>query len=133
MNVLTANPTEELIRRGYAVFETGDFDTFLTMFDENVVWHIGGRHRVTGDYHGRDQVHEFVATLFDQTQGSFWIETNEVLASNGRAVALGTMRARRNGKALEQKIVHVFNVRDGVVTEFWHIPYDQYLDDQFWS
>lgn len=134
MHTATTGPSEALIRKGYAVFQTGDLESFLTMLDEDVEWHIGGRHRVSGDYHGRDEVHEFLATLFDLTRGSFSIETNEVLASNGRAVALGTMRAKRNGKTLEQKIVHVFEVRDGeAVKEFWHIPYDQYLDDDFWS
>jgi ketosteroid isomerase-like protein len=134
MYTQVTSPTEALIWKGYGVFHTGDLEAFLGMLDENVEWHIGDRHHVSGDYHGSDEVHEFLATLFDLTRGSFSIDTHEVMGRNGRAVALGTMRATRNGKALEQKIVHVFDVRDGeAVTQFWHVPFDRYLHDGFWS
>jgi ketosteroid isomerase-like protein len=44
---------EELVGRAYEAVATGAVGSVLDRFDEDVVWHVGGRNLLSGDYHGR--------------------------------------------------------------------------------
>jgi ketosteroid isomerase-like protein len=41
--------------------------------------------------------------------------------------------AEANGKSLDVRGCHVWDVRDGKAVEFWGIAFDAYAEDEFWS
>ena len=40
-----AEENVEVMRRAYEAFNTGDVNTLIELFDENVAWHLPGRDR----------------------------------------------------------------------------------------
>ena len=128
-----AHPNEDLVRRGYAAFGTGDVATLRALFADDVVWHVGGRSPITGDYKGKDEVLGFFAQLAELTGGTFRVDVHDVLANDELVVALTNGTAERGGKTLNDNGAQVFHVQGGKVTEQWFHPGDQTATDEFWS
>jgi uncharacterized protein len=122
---------EDLARRGYEAFGKGDLDTLREQLDPNVVWHVGGRGPLAGDYRGIDEVFGFFAKIVELTGGTFKLEVHDLLANDEHVVALVVARGERGGKTLEDPQAHVLHVRDGKVTEFWGHAWDLYAADEF--
>jgi len=118
------------IRDGYAAFAKGDFTALNDLFAEDIVWHVGGRNQLSRDYHGRDEVYRLFGELFTITDGTFHADLNAVFADDERGVALVTLTASREGRSARTSDAHIFNLRDGVVTEFWDASTNQYAFDE---
>ena len=128
-----AHPNDDLVRRGYAAFGSGDVATLGTLLADDIVWHVGGRSPITGDYKGKDQVFGFFAGLAERAGGTFRLEIHDVLANDEHAVALVKATGERAGKTLNDNGVQVFHVHGGKVTETWFHPGDQSAADAFWT
>ncbi len=128
-----AHPNEELTRRGYAAFSSGDMDTLNELFADDLVWHVGGRSPLAGDYRGKDAVFGFFARTVEMSGGTFRLEVHDILANDEHVVALAAARGEREGKTLQDNSVQVLHVKDGKVTESWFHPGDAYATDEFWS
>jgi len=128
-----AHPNEDLVRRGYAAFQSGDMDTLRGLFADDIVWHAPGRNQLSGDFKGIDAVIGTFAKTFELTQGSFVLELHDVIANDEHAVALVRINAKRGDASLEDNSVQVFEISDGKVTEQWLYPGDLYAADAFWG
>ena len=128
-----AHPNEDLVRRGYKAFGTGDIATLRELFADDLVWHVGGRSPITGDYKGKDEVLGFFAQLAERTRGTFRLDVHDVLANDEHAVALVKATAEREQKTLNDNGAQVFHVQGGKVTEQWFHPGDQNATDGFWT
>lgn len=129
-----AHPNEDLIRKAYDAFGSGDRDTIEELFADNIAFHVSGRNPLSGDHMGKDQVFELFARLAEISEKSFRTELHDILANDEHAVALQRWTAQREGKAsLEDRNVSVFHIRGGKITEVWHHAGDQYAQDQFFS
>jgi ketosteroid isomerase-like protein len=54
---MAEHPNVELLRRGYAAFETGDMETLRSeLFAPDIVWHHLGDNPMAGEYEGPEQV-----------------------------------------------------------------------------
>jgi ketosteroid isomerase-like protein len=126
-----AHPNEELVRKGYEAFNTGDMDTIRETFDPNIVWHIGGRSDLAGDYKGVDEVLGFFGKIIGMFDAPPQLELHDVLANDEHAVALIKSTSKKGGKSRTSEAVHLFHVKDGKATEFWDHPLDMYGDDEF--
>ena len=128
-----AHPNEELLRRGYAAFATGDLATVMSIFDEDIVWHSPGRSPLAGDYEGHQQVTEFFGKIFELSGGTFRNEIHDILVNEEHAVVLLRSRAERPGKSFDATVCHVWHLSDGKATEFWNLTLDPYAADEFWG
>ena len=129
-----AHPNEDLVRRGYAAFGSGDMATLNDLFTDGIVWHTPGRSPVSGDAVGKEAVFGYFAKLAELTGGSLKLELHDVLANDEHAVALMTSHAARpDGRTIDDIATQVFHISDGKVTESWFHPGDQYAADEFWS
>jgi uncharacterized protein len=129
-----AHPNEDLARRGYAAFAAGDMATLDDLFADDIVWHVGGRGPLSGDYEGKEAVIAYFGRLAQETGGNFRIELHDMLANDEHVVALTSASAERQGRSLDNaRGVQVFHIRDGKVTESWFHSGDQYADDEFFS
>jgi len=107
--------------------------TLGELFADDIVWHVGGRSPITGDYKGKEQVFAFFAQLAERAGGTFRLDIHDVLANDEHVVALVTTTGQRQGKTLSTNGAQVFHVQGGKVTETWFHPDDQYAGDEFWS
>jgi len=128
-----AHPNEELLRRGYEAFAAGDLDTVLSIFDENIRWHVPGQSPLAGDYRGHEEVIAFFGNLVELSGGTFSVEVHDVLANDEHVVVLAVVRAERDGRSFAGMAAHVWHVAHGKAVEFWTAPTDPYGADEFWS
>ena len=128
-----AHPNEDLVRRGFAAFGTGDIAALSELLADDIVWHVGGRSPITGDYKGKDEVLGFFAQLAERAGGTFRVEIHDLLANDEHVVALVKGTGERGGKTLNDNGAQVFHVQGGKVTEQWFHPGDPYAADEFWS
>ncbi len=127
------HPNAELVRSGYEAFGRGDIPAVLAVFADDIVWHIGGRNLLSGDYHGHDGVIAFFTKLMELSGGTFKLSVHDITASDRHVIAIVDLTAERDGKPWENNGIHVWHLADGKVAEFRAVPVDPYLDDGFWS
>ena len=95
-----AHPNEDLIRRGYDAFSSGDLQTLREVFHPDIVWHAPGRSQLSGDHRGVDAVLGFFGQTMELTGGAFRVEVHDVVANDAHAVGLNSVYAERAGKTL---------------------------------
>ena len=128
-----AHPNEELVRRGFDAFATGDIDTLRQLFDQDAIWHVPGRSPLSGDHRGLDAILGFLARTMELTGGTFRADVHDVVANDEHAVALYVTRGEREGRTLESRDVLVSHVRNGKLAEAWLLSADLYTVDEFFS
>ena len=128
-----AHPNEDLVRRGYAAFGTGDIGTLQELFADDIVWHFPGSSVVSGDFKGKAEVMGWLAKNAELSGGTLRIEAHDILANDEHAVGLIRVTGQRAGKSLDDPSVQVFHIKDGKVTEVWLNPNDQEASDNFWA
>jgi uncharacterized protein len=126
---MAEHPNVARVRDGYAAFAKGDFAVLTDLFADDLVWHVGGRSQLAGEYRGRDDVFAFFGKIMEVTEGSFRLDVHAILADDEHAVALVFGTASRGGRSITDIAAHVFHLRDGKVTEYWNATTDQYAFD----
>ena len=121
---MAEHPNLERMRGGYQAFQSGDLEGLTDFLAEDVLWHVQGDSVLSGDYKGHQEVLGLFGRLAQESEGTFKIDVHDLLANDEHGVALVQMQAEREGKTLDQRIVHVFHLEDGKVTEFWGFPED---------
>jgi uncharacterized protein len=111
----------------------GDMDTARELLAEDLVFHVSGESRFSGEHRGRDAFFELFGTLNDLTGGTFSSEHRETLDNDGYSIALSKVSATRDDKQLDGDVVDICRWQDGQVVEEWIVPFDQREADAFWS
>ncbi|HTG46469.1 MAG TPA: nuclear transport factor 2 family protein [Actinomycetota bacterium] len=128
-----SHPNEDLVRQGYAAFQSGDMATLGELFAADIVWHSPGRNQLSGDYAGAEAVIGLFQKTFELTGGSFKLELHDVVGNDEHVAALVHVEGQRDGKTLSDNSVQVFEIAGGKVTEQWLYPGDPYASDDFWA
>ncbi len=108
------HPHETVLRNAYAAFNRDDLDGFLEPFADDAVLH-----GADGDVEGKEGIRAVVEMLRQLSGGTLRIEVHDVLANDEHTVVLQTTRAERGGEQLADRVVYVFHVRDGLITDAW--------------
>jgi uncharacterized protein len=116
--------------RGLRERRHGAVQNLLT---DDVVYHVGGRNPLAGDYRGKDSVLGFIGELVSQTGGNYKLEVRDALGSDQHGAALVREVAERQGRDLDHNAVHLYRMVDGKVAEGWFYADDPYMEDEFWS
>jgi ketosteroid isomerase-like protein len=110
---------EEVIRAYVGAFARGDLQAANGYLADQIVYHVGGRHSLAGDYRGKDEVVGFFKHRSERTGGTFRVIPHDLLANDIHGVALSAVTAERGGKNYAWNVVTVYHVSDGKVTECW--------------
>src|SRR2546422_5203690 len=114
-----SNGNEDTLRTVYDAFTKGDVDTVMGLYTDDIKFHVSGRGLVSGDYSGKGEVLGFFGKLMELSGGTFHLEVLDILANNEHGITLTMERGQRGGKTLENRAVHVWEIRDGKCTQFW--------------
>jgi ketosteroid isomerase-like protein len=128
-----ADANRALITDAYAAFGRGDIPSALKSLSENILWHVPGRGPLARDYHGHEEVLEFIQHFMELSSGTFQVRVDDVLAQGDRVIVLVTESAERKGRSWSSPQVHSWTVKDGRATVFWQFQGDTYTEDEFWS
>ena len=103
---MSEQENKDLIKRGYEAFSSGDMETVMNLFDDNIEWVQPGESAISGTYHGKGEVGEYLARLAEK---SLTVSLNRLIAEGDDVVALTeiTLGGDRGADA------DVFTIRNG--------------------
>lgn len=123
-----------MIRRALEVYNSGDHDGMRDFLADDIVWHVGGKHVLSGDYVGVDAVIGYFRRVRRETAGTLQVEPAEVLANDRHASIFMHVSAHREVRRMDVLIAEALRLdADGRWTEYWALANDQDEVDAFWS
>lgn len=99
----------DLVRKGYEAFASGDMETVLALFDDNVEWVQPGNSTISGTYHGKGELTGFLARLAEMNVTA---KLNRLVADGDVVVAITETTV--NGETGHD--ADVFTIRGGKTT-----------------
>ena len=131
---IAEHPGVTRARQYMEAFHAWRVDAMRDFYSDDVVWHVAGNHRLSGDYRGKNELFEYFRTVRDLTGGSLILEPESILASDRHTAMFTRVRGSRAGRALDVLLAQVMTVGpDGRWTEYWAVADDQEAVDAFWS
>jgi ketosteroid isomerase-like protein len=131
---MTEHPNVARARGAFETFNRGDFGAYRQFFTEDVVWHVGGNHPLSGDYRGRDALFAYFDKVRQLTGGSLRTTPQDILADDAHCGVFTRVTAERDGRKLDVVQAQAFRVNaDGKFSEYWALADDQDAVDAFWS
>jgi ketosteroid isomerase-like protein len=128
------HPHGERARTVLAEVSAGNLDALSDQMTDDIVWHVGGEHPLSGDYQGREAVMDYHRRVADLTGGSLRLEPVDVLASDRHLGIFLKAVAGEGGPALDTTMVEAIRLtEDGKWAEFWALADDQAGVDAFWK
>jgi uncharacterized protein len=126
------HPNVAIVREGFAAFERGDMEWMNEHLADDVVWHVGGNSKWSGDYKGRDKVLEFFGRQTQALGQAPALDIHDILGNDDHVVVLGTAKATGpDGSSAEWKYTQIFHVEDGKATEVWGMAENDAAVDPF--
>ena len=122
-----------MLRNGYRAYAESDMATLSALYSPDVVFHVSGRHPLSGDYLGLDSAFGYMLKVGEITEGRGGFEVETALADDDTVVAVVTGVAWSKDTEFRRRIMHVYRIENGQVREFWDLPYDQHAEDEFWT
>jgi ketosteroid isomerase-like protein len=131
---MAEHPNVTRAREAFEAFNRGDFARYRQSFTDDVVWHVGGNHPMSGDYRGRDALFDYFERVRQLTGGSLRTSPQDILADATHCGVFTRVTAEREGRQLDVIQAQAFRMNaDGKFTEYWALADDQDAVDAFWS
>jgi uncharacterized protein len=137
---MTEHPNVERFRRLYEAFGKGDVDTIREALADDLVWHVPGRHRFSGDRNKAETMALFEEVVPDFSEtgepiiSTFNIEIDGIHASDDWVFMRVHWDHARNEKRFDQHGVEVYRLdSEGRISEFWALMHDTTAFDEFFS
>lgn len=115
-----------------AVTPGKDITPMRSVEHPGLIAHIPGRSPIGGTWQGRDQLMAAVQQLGALAEGTLQIEPN-VVATDHFAINSQRVTASRKGRQLNQILLEVWRLENGVGVEIWDHFEDQEAWDAFWQ
>ncbi len=96
----------EVIKQGYRAFASGDIETVMRLYDDEVEWVQPGDSAISGTYHGKAEIGELLRRLGEKTAV---VRAQRYFADGDTVVVLS--EATIGGETSQD--VEVFTLRDG--------------------
>jgi len=86
-----------------------------------------------GDHVGWQAVAEFFGRSMQLTRGTFRVEVLDVLTNTTRGAVVVRSSGERDGKRLDDRQVHLYQLENGQVVEVWQFVGDGHAAEDFWA
>jgi hypothetical protein len=125
------HPNAALTRRVFAAFGK-DAMQISAALTRDIVWRVPGDTAMSGEYHGRRDVVEFLRRTGLETDGTYGSKLHTVIANDDWGLAVYRAWGRRNGIDLDVDQAFVIRFEDGRWKEVTAVPLDAAFD-AFWA
>jgi hypothetical protein len=122
----------QVMRRALEAFQSGDKATLGQIFSKDVVWHVPGKSFLAKDYKGQEEVFTFFGRLMELTNGTFRVESLDILANDRGGVFIDRLTAQRNGRKLNVRLLLYVVIRGRQIVEGIDHFHPEHLWDAFW-
>ncbi|MGV0791186.1 nuclear transport factor 2 family protein [Mycolicibacterium sp. XJ1819] len=82
---MSEKENKEQIQRGYEAFASGDIESVMDLFDDDIEWVQPGESSVSGTFHGKTEVIEQLGRLAEK---GLTVRLNQLIAEGDTVVAL---------------------------------------------
>jgi len=114
------HPNVDLVRQGYEAFKSGDTARMDQLLADDVVWHVGGKSKLSGTYRGKPEVMNLFARQAQVLGSSPRVDVHDIVGNDEHVIAIGTASADDpDGGSVEWLYANVFHVEDGKAKEVW--------------
>jgi ketosteroid isomerase-like protein len=120
-----------LTRRVFAAFGNNPM-AISAALARDVVWRVPGNTVMSGEYHGRREVVEFLRRTASETGGTYRSRLHTVFADDDWVVAIYRATGRRNGIDLNVDQAFVIRCKDNQWQEVTAVPLDSAFE-RFWA
>lgn len=130
----TANA--RLVQKFYAAFMSADSDATMALVTPDFVMHVPGKGLNAGEYWGREGLQHFMTNIREYNGGVFSMNVEALATGAGSAFtreAVVINRKQDPDKLWSLRFLMEYRIKDGLVSEAWTIPEDQYAYDAFWT
>jgi ketosteroid isomerase-like protein len=127
----TEHPNAALVRRLFGAFGNDPMAVGAALA-RDIVWRVPGNTVMSGEYHGRRDVVEFLRRTGLETGGTYRSQLHTVLADDEWAVAIYRASGSRNGIDLDVEQALVIRIADGMLQNVTAVPLDSAFE-RFWS
>ncbi|MCU1449766.1 MAG: hypothetical protein JWP02_1936 [Acidimicrobiales bacterium] len=103
----------DVVRHMYEAIAGGDIEGFVALLDPEVVWTVPGRHDLAGTFRGIPNLLAHLAEVFQRTEGQIVIAVDEVVGGERCTMAVVDVQLTVAGNAVEDRQVHLFELRAG--------------------
>lgn len=119
---MTTNRT--IVEQWMTALATGDQETFWEIHAEDVVYNISGHSVISGQVRGRkammDEIVPHVFNALDLERSRFASKWKIMCDDGNRVVTIMEADCHAlNGVQYDQRYLHIFGVRDGLIAEVW--------------
>lgn len=130
---MNEHPNAAVVRSAYEAMEKGDVAGVAELLDDGIIWHESTP-GFQGDYRGRDQVLAFLGRVFMEAGVQMTdISIHDILANDDHAVILHESTIRKDDRVFTGQYADIYHVRNGKLTEHWHLPVDSRADEDFFT
>ena len=130
---MNEHPNAAVIRSAYAAVERGDMKTFTSVLDDDILWHES-MPGFEGTYRGCDETLAFLGRVFAETGMELHrIAIDHVLADDTHVAVMLETTVTIGGRRETSRYVDVYRVRDGKLTEHWHLPLDPKVEAELYA
>ena len=117
-----SSPAVDAVKDFYARLAAGDLHAALARLGDTVTWHEapGMPYEAAEPYRGAQQVAQHVLAPITADVTGLTLTNTQVLGLGTTVAVLGryTGTSSRSGRPLDLPYLHVWTVRDGIITEF---------------
>ena len=137
---MSEHPNVARYWRAYKAFSKGDADTIREMLADDLVWHVPGRHRFSGDRNKAETMALFKEVVPEFSANgrpvitTFNIEVEGVVATDEWVFTRVRWNHSRDGKRFDQHGVEMYRMNtEGQIAEFWALMRDTVAFDEFFA
>jgi ketosteroid isomerase-like protein len=121
------------MRHTLDAFSSGDVAALGGILARDVVWRVPGTSFLAKDYAGHDEVFGFFRRLMELTDGTFRIQSLDMLANDAGGVFVDRLTAERNGRKLDVRLLLHVAIRKGQIVEGIDHFHPEHTWDAFWG
>src|SRR5689334_19815691 len=123
-----------LVRESLDHYAAGKLSAASRIWLPDIVWHLTGASRFSGDHVGRDGIVRYHRALDEASAGTFQ-QTLMALDGSGGPLVEAHLRsvAVRGRRAIDMTTLLVFELSAGGIRRITELPGDQSLWDAFWG
>ena len=126
------HPNSEFATALWDAVAQGDSEAVRGLLADEVVWHAGGRHALSGEFKGPDAVLDYLARVGERAD-ELSTELTDIFVNDSGAVVIYRLSARRELKRLETELFLELEIREGKLIRARSVSVDQVASNEFWA
>lgn len=130
---LSKTENEAIIAKLYEALANQNYQDYLDLMADDVVYHAAGNCPVSGIHKGKESLIKIGQLTFQKTNGTHKVKLKQIIANNAYVAVIDTWTAKRNEKEIQMDNLLIYKIESGKIKEIREYLEDENLHDEFWK